>query len=816
VQYELDANYCAASTLQVGYHQQYAGIVRFDLTSIPADMLVTNATLQVYAQAWDGTNIGVGAFYITRTVDLCQATWDESRTGVNWGSAGCNNTSSDRRATPEDSIVTRGNHQWYGFDLTTVVQGWVSGTLANNGVLLRASQYADLGPFYFASAESSEASLRPRLVVTYRLPAPLQVTTDPYDEADPSLLRAQDGKLWVVWTRLGDLWFKTSLDDGRTWSADVELTSGSGPTLTQLADGRLWLVWTSSRSGQAAIWQRFSEDGGATWSPDAWVADTGSFTAAMQSSDGRLWIVAGYAFWSITSADGGVTWSPQTSLAGSGIQPDIFQADDGKIWLVFSSYAYSYHGDGLGYVTSSDGGTTWSSPQRLSVNDYWGYYHPRLAQAADGTLVLMWHALGDPLHSLCDTEYLGYRISGDGGATWSGEANWMPYAGHDAAPSMALLGNGGLGVVWESGRAGNNDLWFGILGATENPHPPPYVCCVEQLPLGRDPYDDEQVHIGTSPLSQILDMYLVWSLNGTPQPDLEFLQENVNYHPCMDWYVHLGPFPTGTQVTYQVRAVDSDGDSVLVPSIPRTFTVLARPTATRTPTATPTVTPTATQTLTPTPTATVPPAVLRFHPGSTEVYTCTGAFTVALRVQDVADLGGFGITFAFDSAIVQVQDMALGNLITSGARPFTMEQQIDNILGQASLDATSSGALPGPSGSGALAVITFSPVHTGTTTLALQQVQLMDTGGTTIPVASEDGSVTVFAALYGDLDCDCDVDIVDIMLVASRWATKLGDPQYDPRYDLDGDGDIDIVDIMRVATHWGDACTGLELAHGNR
>ncbi|MGA9347495.1 MAG: hypothetical protein WBW48_01660 [Anaerolineae bacterium] len=60
--------------------------------------------------------------------------------------------------------------------------------------------------------------------------------------------------------------------------------------------------------------------------------------------------------------------------------------------------------------------------------------------------------------------------------------------------------------------------------------------------------------------------------------------------------------------------------------------------------------------------------------------------------------------------------------------------------------------------------------------------------------------------LAGDLDCDCDVDMVDIMLVASRWHATEGDLDYDPLYDLDGNGVIDIVDIMLVAVHWGESC----------
>jgi len=50
------------------------------------------------------------------------------------------------------------------------------------------------------------------------------------------------------------------------------------------------------------------------------------------------------------------------------------------------------------------------------------------------------------------------------------------------------------------------------------------------------------------------------------------------------------------------------------------------------------------------------------------------------------------------------------------------------------------------------------------------------------------------------------VDIVDIMLVASRWQMTSADPDWDPRYDLDASDRIDIVDIMLVAVNWGETC----------
>lgn len=63
------------------------------------------------------------------------------------------------------------------------------------------------------------------------------------------------------------------------------------------------------------------------------------------------------------------------------------------------------------------------------------------------------------------------------------------------------------------------------------------------------------------------------------------------------------------------------------------------------------------------------------------------------------------------------------------------------------------------------------------------------------------------STLFGDLDGDCDVDVADIMMAASRWRCQLGEECYDPHCDLDDDGDIDIVDIMKVAAHWSEICS---------
>ncbi len=75
--------------------------------------------------------------------------------------------------------------------------------------------------------------------------------------------------------------------------------------------------------------------------------------------------------------------------------------------------------------------------------------------------------------------------------------------------------------------------------------------------------------------------------------------------------------------------------------------------------------------------------------------------------------------------------------------------------------------------------------------------------------SNNDKTFTVKDCFFADLDCDGDVDIVDIQLVAGRWGAECDNPEpqfpdYVPEYDIDQDCDIDIMDIQKVATHYGE------------
>ena len=61
----------------------------------------------------------------------------------------------------------------------------------------------------------------------------------------------------------------------------------------------------------------------------------------------------------------------------------------------------------------------------------------------------------------------------------------------------------------------------------------------------------------------------------------------------------------------------------------------------------------------------------------------------------------------------------------------------------------------------------------------------------------------VFVTIPGDLDGDKDVDIFDIVRIATAYSTTIGEPAYQPNSDVDDNGIINIFDVVIAATRYG-------------
>ncbi len=169
-----NTNYSNQASFKVGNQQRDAALLRFatpDPDDIPDNVIIESAELQVYAVDGGG-NVTMGVFAMIRDSDPDEATWNVARAGEPWGAPGANNTSTDRRSLPEDTITVSEFPEWYSFDVTDLAREWLLGGLPFNGVLLRQTRAAD-AYILFASSEYNDEDHRPYLAIDATTPTPV-------------------------------------------------------------------------------------------------------------------------------------------------------------------------------------------------------------------------------------------------------------------------------------------------------------------------------------------------------------------------------------------------------------------------------------------------------------------------------------------------------------------------------------------------------------------------------------------------------------------------------------------------------------------
>jgi hypothetical protein len=134
------------------------GVLRFDLSDIPANATVTSARLYLYEMNAK-SNLVIYVYRVTGSWTESNVTWD-----FPWTSNGGDFDTSVAHALfipgQQDCSIT--------IELTSLVQGWVDGTYPNYGILLNA-----VGPSPFIEYASKEDTVyterAPRLDITISL-----------------------------------------------------------------------------------------------------------------------------------------------------------------------------------------------------------------------------------------------------------------------------------------------------------------------------------------------------------------------------------------------------------------------------------------------------------------------------------------------------------------------------------------------------------------------------------------------------------------------------------------------------------------------
>jgi len=141
--------------------------IQFDLSTVPADAVVVDANLKLYQYSTFGTNFTIGLHKVTSAWDESTITWNLQPT--------CSvdaETTSD--ITMDDTtFVWTPNYTWKSWEIDTLAQAWLDGSITNYGVVLKGTDEISIGAGmakFWSSDYTDDISKRPELVIDYYIP----------------------------------------------------------------------------------------------------------------------------------------------------------------------------------------------------------------------------------------------------------------------------------------------------------------------------------------------------------------------------------------------------------------------------------------------------------------------------------------------------------------------------------------------------------------------------------------------------------------------------------------------------------------------
>lgn len=148
-------------------------LIKWDLSSVPTNAVVSGGTLSLWVNAEfsDNTRV-VELFRVKRAWVESEATWNKfSTAGGSWSTAGAGDTTNDREGTSVGSAtVTSTQNPGDKIDIPLVagaLQDLVSGAFTNNGWLFKVQTEGGDNVVYKSSNDAGSATMRPQLVFDY-------------------------------------------------------------------------------------------------------------------------------------------------------------------------------------------------------------------------------------------------------------------------------------------------------------------------------------------------------------------------------------------------------------------------------------------------------------------------------------------------------------------------------------------------------------------------------------------------------------------------------------------------------------------------
>ena len=288
---------------------------------------------------------------------------------------------------------------------------------------------------------------------------------------DADIAVDSSGGVHVVWQQyasgIEEIYYKRSTDGGTSWLPSQRLTwTSAASELPAIAvDGvdRIHVVWDDYTPGYPDIYYRRSVTGGASWTATqrlTWTSGFSSFPAIACSPAGHLHVVlhdympGNFEIYYLAGSNGGTTWSSPRRLtwnSGNSFAPAIAAHSSGLLHVVWRDNTPGM--DEIYYKNSPDGGATWISAKRLTWTPG-SSYDPVIKLGFSGQLHVVWDDLAASNYEIF------YKKSLDGGATWGSTQRRTWTSGYSSSPAIAFDSSGDLHVVWSDLTPGNYEIYY--------------------------------------------------------------------------------------------------------------------------------------------------------------------------------------------------------------------------------------------------------------------------------------------------------------------------------------------------------------------
>jgi len=212
------------------------------------------------------------------------------------------------------------------------------------------------------------------------------------------------------------------------------------------------------------------------------------------------------------------------------------------------------------------------------------------------------------------------------------------------------------------------------------------------------------------------------------------------------------------------------------------------------------------------------PATLKVEPSPAKGLR---EFEVNVTINDLDaywDMAGFDITLHYNTTMLDVVNVELGPFALNYNLTFQVIKEVNDAEGYIQMAYIWDIAhllpeeRPTPSGSGVLFTITFKVTAEGEDHLSFGDVALATFPNatkwcteTSMPIehTTEDGIVRTMFPWKEDVNADGKINIQDVVAAATAYASRPGDPNWNPYADLNQDGVITIYDLVSITRIYG-------------